>query len=168
MPKIQFNIFQGVSKSFLGPPSTLSRNQNFKKSDFSNLPRFCHPISASYWSGGPKFIDRLLDSFFKTWSWLRAGVRYQWKLVSFQSCDLIFLTRSDINKDISPKSNLQIFPPSFLPKKLPNLPSFLWNVQIFLPSWRTSKSSFQIFLPPLKTSKFSFPKNNFLQKLYPP
>ena len=74
MPKIQFYVIKGVSKFFWGPPSTLSRNQNFQKSDFPHLLRFCHHISASYWSGGPKFIDRLLDYFFKTWLWLRAGV----------------------------------------------------------------------------------------------
>ncbi len=49
-----------------------------KKNYFPNLQRFCHLVPTSVWPGGHLGIDHLFDSFFKTWSWLRAGVQGCW------------------------------------------------------------------------------------------
>ena len=85
-PKNWFYISLGISKKFVGPSSTLSKNQNFQKSDFPNVFRFWQyfPLSVCPW--GLEYIDHLFDSFFKTWLLLRAGVGWLFTSGVWQIC----------------------------------------------------------------------------------
>ena len=65
--RVSRNVLGGLLAPYLGTPY-------FQKSEFPNVLRFWQYFPVSVCQSGPENINHLFVPFFKTWSFLRAGV----------------------------------------------------------------------------------------------